>query len=757
MDSLALLVYLVLGGNLLYRVLIRAFQGWRLHLGLLVEYGLLLALYGWFFHAGVAYDWPFVVLSVCLFSLVMPLAWALQRLSAALAGHDLFGPARILALLAFFLAWSRENLFLFQFFTGLDLHQAGRLAEAEAWFERIVRKMPSEELRGAAVGQLVAIHAAARRWRQVSDVHERFRGGFEGEVPPDTLAQIVRGHAEVGRFERALECLRELEARPGAAESATLGRIFLFALAGEPEIVRHTFADQTEHVEEWPSCMCPYWIGRAHLAAGRYAEAGVLLRQALEAVPLGTLAWRRAIDEQLQLAENPEPPLPKHVDPAVREAIAEHGSRRLQTSKAPAFASLVRQRKFHPVTTALLAACIVVHYLIENATGSANPYTLMRFGAMSRALVFGDGEWWRFVSHMFTHGGLIHILSNGYFLYAIGNLLEEFYGGRKILFIYLLSGLAGAGLSLALQSYRIPMVGASGAIMGLLGCAITFAIRHKRQIPPRVRKDLIFNFIVVFALIVGSGFVFNRWSPGGLVIDNWAHLGGGIAGLLLAMFVTPERYVEERNRRYRLGARLMTAVSAFLLLWGGGSMVVNAAGGGYPAREVAMVPVERSAWVAFQAPRFWELVESDSHDYVARFEEPWDFEGTARLDVEVRDQTAEDTFADICERDARSDLDQLLGRERVSVGQERPTQWGAPIEAGGRSFLLFAQPYTLRRELDSFESSVEMVRRYYYFRTDEGVAILFLFEFRKDLEEGYEQLIERILSTVRRSGSEKNS
>jgi rhomboid protease GluP len=153
---------------------------------------------------------------------------------------------------------------------------------------------------------------------------------------------------------------------------------------------------------------------------------------------------------------------------------------------------------------------------------------MIRFGSgLSRYVPqFGTGgEWWRLVTPIFLHGGLIHFFFNSYVLLRLGPLVEEIFGTGRFWVVYLLSGLAGNALS---QLPRLTnTVGASGAILGLIGLLMVFGWTRGGPMGDRIKRQMIqfAIFIAIFGLVV----------PG---IDNWNHLGGFICGALMGL-VTP--------------------------------------------------------------------------------------------------------------------------------------------------------------------------------------------------------------------------
>ena len=155
---------------------------------------------------------------------------------------------------------------------------------------------------------------------------------------------------------------------------------------------------------------------------------------------------------------------------------------------------------------------------------------LARFGAgLSFPYQFPDGkvtggEWWRLVTPIFMHASMLHFFFNSFLLVQLGPLTQQLYGSRFWV-IYLLCGLCGSAAS---QLTRPTMtVGASGAIMGLIGLLLVHGLRNRSQLGQAMKSLLI--RLILYTVVLSL--VFN--------IDHRAHAGGFFCGALLA-FVLPE-------------------------------------------------------------------------------------------------------------------------------------------------------------------------------------------------------------------------
>jgi rhomboid protease GluP len=162
---------------------------------------------------------------------------------------------------------------------------------------------------------------------------------------------------------------------------------------------------------------------------------------------------------------------------------------------------------------------------------------LLYLGAKDNEGIKQRGEYYRFLTSMFLHGGLLHIGFNAWALYALGPEAERIYGTARFLAIYFIAGLAGGVASYALSPY--PAVGASGAIFGLIGALAVFYYTSRELLGSAARQQL-GSLITVIMINLFIGF-----SSGGL-IDNFAHLGGLAGGALMGWLLAPRFAVDER-------------------------------------------------------------------------------------------------------------------------------------------------------------------------------------------------------------------
>jgi rhomboid protease GluP len=208
-------------------------------------------------------------------------------------------------------------------------------------------------------------------------------------------------------------------------------------------------------------------------------------------------------------------------------------------------------------TLALLAINIAI-FIIMVASGISwiNPQTgqVLRWGADYGPYTL-SGQYWRLVTSMFLHFGIIHIFGNMWCLWSLGQLAEKLLDSVSLLGLYLVTGIGASLLSLSWDPMRVS-AGASGAIFGIAGALISVLYFGKLGLQPAgVRKLL--GYVVRFAVL---NLLFGLQGH----IDNMAHLGGLVTGLLAGLFLARTFSVAPEERSAR--RRVVLAVSAVLVM-----------------------------------------------------------------------------------------------------------------------------------------------------------------------------------------------
>lgn len=185
---------------------------------------------------------------------------------------------------------------------------------------------------------------------------------------------------------------------------------------------------------------------------------------------------------------------------------------------------------------------------------SMRPY--VDFGANNLVATVGRGEWWRLVTAMFLHYGLLHLLFNMWALLQAGHLVERLASRSLFSVIYFGSGLIGAVTTLYWQGPRVWSAGASGAVFGVYGALLGYLLRQRDAVPRGVFRPLLRSTL----FFAGYNLLYGAAHPH---IDNAAHLGGLAGGLILGWLAALPLDSAIRARLHR--RRLLTTL-AFTLV-----------------------------------------------------------------------------------------------------------------------------------------------------------------------------------------------
>ena len=164
-----------------------------------------------------------------------------------------------------------------------------------------------------------------------------------------------------------------------------------------------------------------------------------------------------------------------------------------------------------------------------------------------------NGEIYRLLTGTFFHSDILHLICNCYALYVIGSQIENFYGKKKFIVIYLFSALTGSLLSMAMHD--VLSIGASGAIFGLLGSLLYFGYYYRvylgSVIIQKTLPVILINLLIGFSI---SG------------IDNFGHIGGLIGGILISMALGISNS-HKSGKRNQVNGIIMSIIFIVFLLY----------------------------------------------------------------------------------------------------------------------------------------------------------------------------------------------
>jgi membrane associated rhomboid family serine protease len=205
----------------------------------------------------------------------------------------------------------------------------------------------------------------------------------------------------------------------------------------------------------------------------------------------------------------------------------------------PRFVTAFRSTSTQPVVTYSLIGVTAFLFILQSAPGIGSSVTqaLQYAGAYTQPSLGAPLEPWRMITSVFMHAGILHLLFNMYALFIFGQGLEHTLGRARYLTLYLLAGLGGSVAVDLIASPFQGVVGASGAIFGLMG-AYFIIQRHLGGTNVQLLVLVAINLVIGF--IPGAG------------ISWQAHLGGLAAGALIGLIFTKTRNVRQKNTQILL-------------------------------------------------------------------------------------------------------------------------------------------------------------------------------------------------------------
>ena len=268
--------------------------------------------------------------------------------------------------------------------------------------------------------------------------------------------------------------------------------------------------------------------------------------------------------------------------------------------------SLPGLARLAPVTTTLIGLNVAV-FLLLVASGSSflgsatstlqdrlvqlsTSVTVIHNGAATAQVGVAEGDWWRIVTAMFVHFGIVHIGSNMLVLFVVGVPLERHLGARRFVAVYLLAGIGGGVATYLFASPYQISGGASGAIFGVLGAFAVVARRNRTAQLGSVTGTIVLNLLITFSI------------PGISITD---HLGGLAVGLVLGLVLDGGRPLPSRPdaRAKRVALQVAGFLTVAVVLVGaevarthvlvnqyGHGSTVNLVGAPAPDRGAALVP-----------------------------------------------------------------------------------------------------------------------------------------------------------------------
>lgn len=325
---------------------------------------------------------------------------------------------------------------------------------------------------------------------------------------------------EFDRFESTLEKI-------GGVLTVNQSRMVVLAFCGQIEKLQKLFDGPLKGL---PLSIRQFWLATAEIADGNEAlgrQQLMALRDKYDLDFGNAIAWRLS---------HPVPSPHRVLSASSKQILSRISTDLNQESK---YSTAVTLNGKKPLATYALITLNLLVFILEVKTGgSQNIENLYRLGALSPERVWA-GEWWRLLNANFLHAGFLHLAMNMMGLYVIGSFVEFSLGNWRYLISYFASGVGSMFviciLSRFFNSQSVITVGASGAIMGLVGVMGAIMLwgwrREKSRIAARGLRSII--LIIVLQLI------FDLSNPQvSIAAHNYGLILGFITGNLLLLTKT---------------------------------------------------------------------------------------------------------------------------------------------------------------------------------------------------------------------------
>lgn len=383
----------------------------------------------------------------------------------------------------------------------------------------------------------------------LATVKERLTGlGFAEVTPPEGLALVLERQETWGRL--AVGLPTALAAAGGGAGAQDAWESLARASAAWVQT-----AQRKEEPRRYLILVYPFEKKISEETAARIKA----LRQEDTNQRWGVVPW--PADLEVELIDRP-PGFPK-VDDKVARALTEVPRGAVEGFLLQATGPKIGRRSvsvnmnYVPATRMILATTIAYYLWVLLITGSGMDFVggaggqeLITWGANQGNLVLEQGQHWRLLTHVLLHGGLMHLVFNMWALWSLGRHVELVYGSRYMVYIYIFAGIAGGIASTVFRAFPVISVGASGAILGLLGALVYFAVGMRGTVDWR-------SFMGPVVINLFYGFFIRG-------IDNHAHIGGFIGGVIAAFLVG----IPGQRAPWRMAAMIVGGVVAGIILSG---------------------------------------------------------------------------------------------------------------------------------------------------------------------------------------------
>jgi membrane associated rhomboid family serine protease len=477
-------------------------------------------------------EFAWVIIAWTLFVVFIAVPRLLLRLAARVMWARSVADAARLWRWAGWFTWGQLGRLYRAHAAALKLWADGNQLAAETLLEQLAARSMPEMWHSEVLVWRLTLLTVSRKWQQAVAFYEC--GDTWGTLASATQARllVVRSYAELGDFARAQHCLQFVSLSPrtvGALETQLqMMRVCVAALAGDSAELEDLLRLKDPFPRRWFARFAAYWRGRCALVRGDREEAGRQLSQALALTNRREAMWRERIEECLRQIE--QGAIVTSTTALSSGYMQGRETLRFAEQQSAGWRSLMYVGRPKGMTLALLLAFALVFFFDQVVfEGILHEPLWLWAGNVPESV--HHGEWWRLFTALSLHANPLHLAMNGATLWLFGTAVEKAIGRWRLLVIFLVAGVLGNVWSVWRAHYDVS-VGASGGIFGIIGAFAVAVYQLKSPMYATVRRRL----LALIALAVASDLTIGWLEP---QIDNLAHAGGFVAGLVLAIVLVP--------------------------------------------------------------------------------------------------------------------------------------------------------------------------------------------------------------------------
>lgn len=525
MDEFFKIIVYIIVANIAYLIFNLIKQGFKNYYNYIAELFTLMIAILWLLNKGFYSGWVLLASVVGILVLII-LPVMLQGKIDSLMAESRYDEIKFFADIKAAIAWSNPNYHLKD------------MAEIANKYSENPSKMIEELKRLIGLGEpydgmtrlfLGLVHFNSRNFNDlINDL--RVPDKTFDQHSFEELLYLVRAYLETTRYDEAVEAQIALEKKiyenndekSERKDNAVINRFIFYAFMGWKEEYDDLLNSNKPGVDKLPLELKDFWRGVCFFYSGSYDDGEKQMRSVIDKIPEEYYIKEFMQKRMFGMLEHKDF-FDKHVLSKLKELHEKYktGLKELIVKNEKDNIEIKPQKTVTNALSFIILMVSVIYIVVFNVSDSVE---LINMGAVSSFFV-KNGEYFRLISYVFVHIGFIHLIMNLFALKYFGPPIETLAGWGVLLAIFFGSGIAGGAAS-AYYGNTLT-IGASGGVLGLLSAAIAFNLFKIKGSNSFSNQSNISNLLFIIAINIGYGFMEKG-------IDNRAHLGGLLAGFIMA-------------------------------------------------------------------------------------------------------------------------------------------------------------------------------------------------------------------------------